>query len=378
MSGIRADILVDAGEFWPRLRADLAGARRRVLVQALTFEGDGAGLGLADALARSRAEDRRVLVDEYTEHMISDRFIHTPASRRDPDLQRELAATRRMFAELRSAGVGVRQTNPIGPLLLRFAARNHKKLVVVDEIAYIGGINFSDHNFAWHDFMLRREGPGCAGRVARVFEETCRGRIGRWSETFDGMTLMSLDGPSNARDFRVVLDAIARAERTILIESPYLTLPFFAPLRRAVRRGVQVSLIAPATNNKPVLNAYVRWEARRAGIRLHLYPDRMIHLKAMLLDDRELWIGSANFDFVSYRCEQEILCRVLESHLVAAFRDRVLEPDRARSPIHEGKTSSVAGVVGMAQLRLADLLIAGVERLTPRGSAGPSDPPAPC
>ena len=163
-----------------------------------------------------------------------------------------------------------------------------------------------------------------------------------------------------------MFDALAAAQEEILIESAYLTFPFFAHLRAAARRGVRVSLIAPRTNNMPIMNAYVRWEARRSGIRLHLYPDRMIHLKALLIDGEELWIGSANFDFVSVRCEQELLCRVRDGDLIRAFRDRVLDPDLACSPIHSGPGSPLAGAACHVLLRLANALVAGVETLTRR------------
>ena len=47
-------------------------ARRRLLVQAMTFEGDAAGLAVAGAIAGSAAADRRVLVDSYSRFFIGD------------------------------------------------------------------------------------------------------------------------------------------------------------------------------------------------------------------------------------------------------------------------------------------------------------------
>src|SRR5262245_35127698 len=67
-------LLVDADEFRPTLASDLAAARSSVFVQALTFEADAAGRSVADLLAASPARDRRVLVDVFTRHVLSDRF----------------------------------------------------------------------------------------------------------------------------------------------------------------------------------------------------------------------------------------------------------------------------------------------------------------
>ena len=101
---------------------------------------------------------RRILIDDYTRFWLSDRFIYGPRALRDPDLQAEVKATRAMIRGLREGGVGVRFVSPLGFLFRRLAVRDHKKIVLVDDdVAYIGGINFSDHNFEWHDMMLRFE-----------------------------------------------------------------------------------------------------------------------------------------------------------------------------------------------------------------------------
>ncbi len=372
--GLRSQLLIDAGEFWPWLERDVRSAHRRVLVQAMSFEGDSAGLGLARALCESGAADRRVLVDSYTRHVVSDRFVHTRRSRRDAALQAEIRATREMMAACSRAGVKARYTNPMDRWFARYPARNHKKLIVADDILYLGGFNFCDHNFAWHDFMLRIEHPAAAERLARDFEETWQGRNARWSSEYPGFALWSLDGLSNATDFAPVFSLVEEARREILVVSAYLTFPFFGPLRRAARRGVDVRLIAPAENNKPVLRDYVAWEAQRSGIRLHLYPERMVHAKAMMVDRERLLIGSANFDFISYRCEQEILCRIDDPPTVSTFFHRVFQHDLTLAPRAEQRARSGAGCLRMAQLKLADWLLTGLERATrPRTAAPPPE-----
>ncbi len=138
------ELLVDSGEFWDRLRADVQAAKRAVRLQTLSFEGDRVGTAAADLLAATPAADRRVLVDSYTRFILSDRFLYAPHNLLDRGLRHEAGETRRMIQRLHDASVGVRFTNPVGPLLHRFAARNHKKLVLIDEeVAYLGGIYFS-------------------------------------------------------------------------------------------------------------------------------------------------------------------------------------------------------------------------------------------
>ena len=155
----RFELLVGADAFLARARQDLSAATSRVLIQAMTFEGDAAGQSVAAAIRASPAADRRVLVDDYTRHVINDRFL---ATTRDPALHAESAATAAMFDHLIMAGTMIRVTNPVRRNPLRYPLRNHKKLLVIDDAAWIGGINFSDHNFAWHDMMLRIEDPAAA------------------------------------------------------------------------------------------------------------------------------------------------------------------------------------------------------------------------
>ncbi len=45
----RFQLTIGSEAFWRAAAADIAGARRRVLVQAMTFEGDHAGTALAEA-----------------------------------------------------------------------------------------------------------------------------------------------------------------------------------------------------------------------------------------------------------------------------------------------------------------------------------------
>src|SRR5690349_681489 len=61
VSGImQFQLLVGADAFWSALEKDVAAARRRVLVQAMTFEADQAGSTAAAAIMASGAADRRV------------------------------------------------------------------------------------------------------------------------------------------------------------------------------------------------------------------------------------------------------------------------------------------------------------------------------
>jgi cardiolipin synthase len=325
-------LLVDGPEYWARARQDLAGAKQRILVQAMSFEGDRAGLGMARLLRESAAADRRVVVDYFTRWVINDHFVWKPSHLFDRELGREITATRRMFEELLAAGVGVEFRNPMGPIFVRGPARNHKKLVAVDDrVAYIGGINLTDHNFAWRDMMLRIEDADVAGFLREDFEATWRGDNRAERLNRPGIEIHSLDGADNPRVFDRVRDLIDAAQHSIQVENAYLTPPFVGWLEAAASRGVEVTILTPRDHNWRLPQHHVIWRAAVTGMKVRLFEGRMNHTKAMLVDGRQLVMGSANFDLWSYWFQQEYLVIVSEEALIADYRRRVLEPDLAVS-----------------------------------------------
>lgn len=56
----------------------------------------------------------------------------------------------------------------------------------------------------------------------------------------------------------------------------------------------------------------------------------MTHLKAIRVDDRYLILGSSNFDFVSYRCQQELIVIIRDPGLIRLFQRKVERPDLSR------------------------------------------------
>jgi len=323
----RIALLVGSAAFWNAAARDIAAAQSRVLVQAMTFEGDATGRAVAQAIGASGASDRRVLVDDYTRHVINDTFLTLS---RSPPLKAEAAATWDMFGALIAQEVGVRVTNPIGRNPLAYPIRNHKKLLVMDDVAWLGGINFSDHNFAWHDMMVRIDDPAVADWLAGEFGKDWRGEPASAQETVGGIDLLSLDGTDNAGRFAPLLERFSAAQRSIEVISAYPTFPFVEAMAAAAARGVPVTLYTPRPNNKPVIRDYLLAIAERSGLQVRLLPE-MTHVKAALIDGEELVVGSSNFDFVSNRANSEYVATIRDAELIADFETRLFGPARNTS-----------------------------------------------
>lgn len=337
------EILVDFQEFWSRLSEEIRTARQSIFVQTLAFEGDSIGKLLAGSLLCSPATDKRVLADSFTKIVLSDKFRFSPGNFINAELRQEARDTASLFKELTSSGIQIQFTNPYGFTPRSILSRNHKKLIVVDErVAYLGGMNFSEHNAAWHDMMIRIEDAPAVAFLREDFLSTWSGHDRTAKAEFDGLELYTLDGRSNKDAFGLVLDLIDGAKQSIFVESPYITFPFYERLRNAAGRGIAVTIVTPQHNNWSFFGEYARLESTMSDIDLRFYKGRMSHLKGMLIDDRYLIAGSSNFDYLSYRMYQESVAVITDYRVIADFRERVMVPDIANAESVQCKASLAA------------------------------------
>ena len=333
-------------EFVEGLHQALRTAERRVLIQVMTFDGDASGLAVADLLidAAHRGVDVRLLVDCFALRYVSD----MPAT--DPSVRAEAAETEAMFERLRAAGVAVTFTQPFGPVLLFGLSRNHKKLYVVDDHAFLGGINISDHNFAWRDFMVRVEDPAAVETLAEDFACTQRGD----RRSVKGAVV------TNTEIEPVFNDVINSATRSVVLASPY-SLDIGVARLFEQAQAPDKTVITAARNNFKWLRAsdpYLWNRLLRAGVKLHTYPD-FFHARFLVADDDRLLVGSSNFSRQSFRCNQEVCLLISDTGFISDFKARMLAGvaplDHTRNPPSAIAGAIVAhfyfhGIVGAASL----------------------------
>ena len=342
--------LLDNREFVEDLHRALRTAERRVLIQVMTFDGDASGLAVADLLAAAagRGVDVRLLVDCFALRYVSDR------KDTDPAVQDEVAETKGMFDRLRAAGVDVTFTQPFGPVKFFGLSRNHKKLYVVDDHAYLGGINISDHNFAWRDFMIRTTAPAIVDALTRDFARTEQGD--RRSVNTTVLTNREIEP--------AFTEIIIGASRSLVLASPYSLDVGIVRLLGQARAPAKAVITAQQNNYRwlRLAEPYIWSRLARAGVELHTYPD-FFHARFLLADDDKLLIGSSNFSRHSFRCNQEICLLITDAEFIAGFRRRMLagteplDPDRSA---HRSLTGAAwgrvvarfyfHGIVGAAQV----------------------------
>ncbi len=170
----------------------------------------------------------RLMVDDFINLMHNDRYIRVPRLNRQlqRSVVREWRETLRFLELMGRVGLDVRMTNPLGILQRKALLRNHKKLVVIDgdipemAVAYAGGINLSDHNAGWHDFMVKMAGdmvPLILDDLDRTREGRNRGGIAEYDEGF-----ILADAHRHSVIIPVAQYLVSRARERVVVESAYL------------------------------------------------------------------------------------------------------------------------------------------------------------
>jgi cardiolipin synthase len=320
-------LLENGEEFFPRVFACIANARREVIVETFILFEDKVGLQLHEALlaAARRGAQVDITIDDWGSPDLSEHFL----------------------GELRAAGVRIHSFNPwhrpfgLRPHLLR---RMHRKIAVVDrEVAFVGGINFSaDHlrDFgaeAKQDYSVEIRGPlvaeihrFCHAALAEGLRHQREKR--QWWRWRKHMRVNPEDLPAAGsaeamfvvRDNRRHMDDIERqyriairaARKRIVIANAYFFpgYRFIKELKRAARRGVDVRLILQGEPDMPFVKtaaSMLYHNLLRAGVRIYEYCERPLHGKVAVMDDTWATVGSSNLDpmSLSFNLEANVIIR---------------------------------------------------------------------
>ncbi len=309
ISGNTFTLLENGEAFFPRVFEAIAAAQREVLLETFILFEDKVGKALHAALltAARRGAQIDVTIDGFGSPDLSEKFIAT----------------------LTAAGVRVHVFDPTPRLFRRLNSfrRMHRKLVVVDGVrAFVGGINYSaDHlaDFgpqAKQDYAVEARGPIVAHIHCFMLTAIAEGKPGLgWFHrplAQPGSASLSIAGNTDAlfvwrdnREHRNDIErqyrlAIRLARRRVVIANAYFFpgYTFLRELRKAARRGVEVSLILQGKPDMPIVQtaaAMLYFHLLRGGVRIYEYVDRPLHGKVAVVDDEWATVGSSNLDPLS-------------------------------------------------------------------------------
>lgn len=320
IEGNRFVLLENGEEFFPRVFEAIAQAQREVLLETFILYEDKVGKGLHAALVS--AARRGVQID-----MTIDAFG-------SPDLSEQF------IAGLTEAGIRIHVFDPAPRLFRRinYFRRLHRKLVVVDGVrAFVGGINYSADHLADYgpeakqDYSVEVEGPIVMQIHGFMREAIAEGRPELRRLVRPEVLPAPVAGAAEAmfvwrdnrrhtqdieRQYRI---AIRLARRRVMIANAYFFpgYTFLRELRKAARRGVEVSLILQGNPDMPIVQtaaAMLYHHLLRGGVKIYEYCDRPLHGKVALVDDEWATVGSSNLDPLS-------LTLNLEANVIIRDRD---------------------------------------------------------
>jgi cardiolipin synthase A/B len=206
---------------------------------------------------------------------------------------------------------------------------DHVKLLIVDGVAVVGGMNWGSHSDRNHDYVLETHVAVEVDRLGRIFEQDWSLSGGRPSPLAAAGGEVRQTAPGS--EIRALLEsALNHATRRALAEVYTLTDPeVIAELVGAHRRGVMVRVLLDP--NQPYnLHAYAMLAA--GGVEVRWYPiprGALLHAKIGLFDG-ELVLGSANWTLSGLGVNHELDIETSDPTAVAAYQAR-FAADWARS-----------------------------------------------
>jgi len=332
IGGNRAQLMQDSNATITSMVADIDAAKEHVHLTFYIWLSDNNGCKVVDALKRAAA--RGVTCRAMADGLGSRAIIDS-----------------QYWQSMREAGVHLAVALPIGnpllrPLSGRIDLRNHRKIVVIDNlITYCGSQNCADPEFRvkakfapWVDVMIRFEGP-IARQNQYLFASDWE------SETGEDISLLLKQPIHSAQPGlpaqvvgtgpTVRYSAMPEMFETLMYSARrelVITTPYYVPdesmqaaLCASARRGIDTTIVFPARNDSWIVGAASRSyysDLLAAGVRIFEYKGGLLHTKSLTLDGDVTLIGSANMDRRSFELNYENNILFYDKALTNEMRQR--------------------------------------------------------
>ncbi|MBS9334518.1 cardiolipin synthase [Fructobacillus sp. M1-13] len=311
------EVLTSGQAFFDWLKESLRQAKETINLEFYTFYSDELGHEIRDILVERAQAGVEV-------HVLYDSLGSA-------------GTTARFFAPLTAAGGHAapflkRRFNLVN-FQLNF--RDHRKIVVVDgRIGFVGGFNIGDQYLGrkkkfghWRDTHLKIEGSAVyylqahflldwnASALKKPMVVTADHYFPALPKKAAGETDLQIvtSGPdSDDEQIKMgYIRLIQLAKKRCWIQTPYL-IPddsTIDALRIAANSGVDVRIMLPCMPDHMFVyraTQYFASELVKDGVKIYFYQNGFLHAKTMVVDDDLASVGSANFDFRSFKLNFEI------------------------------------------------------------------------
>jgi phosphatidylserine/phosphatidylglycerophosphate/cardiolipin synthase-like enzyme len=206
---------------------------------------------------------------------------------------------------------------------------DHVKMLVADDEAAVGGMNWGAHSDRNHDYVLEVKAAGEVDRVTRIFDQDWALAGGRPAPLSASTGPVAQTAPGN--EIRSMLEGeLSRASHRVFAEIYTLTDgAVLAELVMAHRRGAIVRVLLDPNQ---VYNVHAYTVLRAGGVEARWYPipkGALLHAKIGLFD-RDLVLGSANWTLSGLGVNHELDVETSDPAAVQAYVSR-FDSDWTRS-----------------------------------------------
>jgi cardiolipin synthase len=362
LEGNKVEVLLNGDQIFPAMLDAIRKAEKTITFETYIYWSESIGKEFADALMERARAGVKV-------HVMLD-FMGS--------MKMDMA----QIDEMKKAGVQVqRYHKPVWWKLARLNNRTHRKLLVIDgKVGFTGGVGIADQwrgnaqdEKHWRDTHFRIEGP-VVGQIQAVFNDNWLKATGTVLDGPDYFPALQAVGDMPAQMFSssptggsesmhlMYLMAITAARHTIDLSAAYFV-PDDLTIRtliEAAKRGVRVRILMPGKiidSDLVKAASRERWgELLAAGVKLAEYQPTMYHVKALIVDNLLVSVGSTNFDNRSFSINDEANLNILDADFARA-QTAIFEDDWKRSnpvtkaefrdrPWWQRVTTSVASLVG--------------------------------
>jgi cardiolipin synthase A/B len=336
LEGNKVEVLLNGDQIFPAMLDAIRSAKKTITFETYIYWSGSIGRTFAEALIeRARAG--------VTVHVML-------------DFMGSIKLDLEQIDAMKQAGIQVqRYHKPVWWKLARLNNRTHRKLLVVDgKIGFTGGVGIADQwrgnaqdKDHWRDTHFRIQGP-VVGQVQAVFNDNWTKATGTVLDGPDYFPALQQVGDMPAQMFSssptggaesmhlMYLMAITSARNSIDLAAAYFV-PDDLTIRtliEAARRGVRVRILMPGEHiDSDLVKAASRerWgELLAAGIKLAEYQPTMYHVKALIVDELLVSVGSTNFDNRSFSINDEANLNVLHAGF-AREQTAIFEDDWRRA-----------------------------------------------
>ncbi|MFN3791906.1 cardiolipin synthase [Massilia sp.] len=336
LEGNKVEVLLNGDQIFPAMLEAIRAAEKTITFETYIYWSGSIGKEFTDALIERARAGVKV-------HVMLD-FMGS--------LKLDLA----QIDAMKGAGVQVqRYHKPVWWKLARLNNRTHRKLLVVDgKVGFTGGVGIADQwrgnaqdKDHWRDTHFRIEGP-VVGQVQAVFNDNWTKATGTVLDGADYFPALQHVGDMPAQMFSssptggaesmhlMYLMAITSARKTIDLSAAYFV-PDDLTIRtliEAAKRGVRVRILMPGEiidSDLVKAASRERWgELLAAGVKLAEYQPTMYHVKALIVDNLLVSVGSTNFDNRSFSINDEANLNILHEGF-AREQTAIFEDDWRRS-----------------------------------------------